>query len=389
MKLSALCLAAAALATRCHSSPLGSSSTLDIRSFGSSRDATTTETCDTGDAAHPHGTCFFYDDCVSLGGVATAQCAPGLGVCCYMTRTCGQTITTNLTSFVNPSYPSADTTSNRCVTEVELIDSNVCQLRLDFIKMEIAGPSTASGVCDKDFFMETGNIIESRIPKICGNNTGQHMYVDVDPKGGNLHLTMDLALLAASRSWEIKVTQIKCDSVERAPSGCLQYFNTTSGDVRSFNYIDYTPQDLSAGPVEGVHLASQNYRVCIAPQPGFCSIDWQRASTTSFGMTGPVSETAANIIGSADAGWPSSADALACPDFLLIPGGSHPEISATELAGNRDRFCGSYFPTVSSTLQPFMLHVVTDASETTTVGTATAPDDNNVGFNLNYRMKAC
>jgi len=384
-----LALAALALASAASASPAApqSSSRSDRGFFTFITIAT--ETCNTGDAKKPHGTCFAARDCANMKGTVMGKCAQGLGVCCYLTRTCGEPITTNLTSFVNPSYPSADTTgNNRCQTEVQLIaEGNVCQLRLDFITMDVAGPNTDSGECDKDLFMVTGTTTDSRVPKICGENTGQHMYVDVKPRGGNPQLTMDLGLQAASRSWEIKVTQIKCESVQRAPSGCLQYFNTTSGNVKSFNYVGYTGTELAAGEVEGVHLASQDYRVCIAPQPGFCFINWERASTTSFIMTGEIIGVTADAIGTSDAGWPTSEEALTCPDYVVIPGGSHLEIGATDQRVNRDRFCGSYFPKVSSTLHPFMLHVVTDFSETTT--TATQPQTNNVGFSLNYRMKVC
>lgn len=47
-----------------------------------------------------------------------------------------------------------------------------------------------------------------------------------------------------------------------APSGCLQYFNSTSGTVQSFNYG-------TAGLQNGTRqIAGLNYGICIAMLPG-------------------------------------------------------------------------------------------------------------------------
>lgn len=41
---------------------------------------------------------------------------------------------------------------------------------------------------------------------------------------------------ATDRRWNIRIQQIPCDSTSKAPNGCLQYYNTVSGTVTSFNY---------------------------------------------------------------------------------------------------------------------------------------------------------
>jgi hypothetical protein len=52
--------------------------------------------------------------------------------------------------------------------------------------------------------------------------------------------------------WVVKVSQIRCDFINLAPSGCTQwFFGGTNGVVRTYNY---------AG---GLHLAQQNQNICV------------------------------------------------------------------------------------------------------------------------------
>ena len=63
-------------------------------------------------------------------------------------------------------------------------------------------------------------------------------------------------------------------------------------------------KEIYAGTGTGLqlHLANQNYRVCIQPQSGFCSIRWQPtppttagAATSTFVMTGPFAGAGAAV----------------------------------------------------------------------------------------------
>merc|ERR1712098_570899 len=57
------------------------------------------------------------------------------------------------------------------------------------------------------------------------------------PAGGPIVLTVDTSKMKTmARKWNIKITQISCSSPERAPAGCLQFYNETSGTIRSFNF---------------------------------------------------------------------------------------------------------------------------------------------------------
>ena len=47
-----------------------------------------------------------------------------------------------------------------------------------------------------------------------------------------------------SRQWEIKVTQVPCNSQARPPGGCLQYHEGLSGRITSFNFLDSSGSHL-------------------------------------------------------------------------------------------------------------------------------------------------
>ncbi|XP_042869490.1 uncharacterized protein LOC122251539 [Penaeus japonicus] len=323
--------------------------------------------CTTNDATRNLGTCLPTADCSSTGGVSSGSCAKGFGACCIAQRTCGESTSYNNTYFVNPGYTGSDTGTGACMLTVNRVNNNICQLRLDFLDLELEQPD-ADGNCNVDFLTVTGGT--STVPRICGSNTGQHMYVDVDPNGGALKVTVDRsAASTVNRSWNIKVTQIACDSQYRAPSGCLQYYTETSGYVESFNFDNAAPTDATGTR----QIANQDYGICVEMEDGYCGIIWERNSTigdNSFTVSGNVPGTDPTLIGTAAAG---STGAACTTDYVIIPGG------VDDNQNSVDRFCGLGFPnSVTSTMKPFVLYVHTDADEATDVA--------NRGFNLQYRQ---
>lgn len=66
------------------------------------------------------------------------------------------------------------------------------------------------------------------------------------------------------RSWKVRVSQIRCNTVYRAEEGCLQYFTGISGQMRSFNY----------DPTTGLQLSNQDYSICIRMERNFCGIQY-------------------------------------------------------------------------------------------------------------------
>merc|ERR1719154_1014265 len=211
-----------------------------------------------------------------------------------VTQTCGGTISTTSTNFFeNPSYPNRDSNVlSPCRVGVDITSNNVCQLRLDFESFSLSQPSAETSQCDTDAFrmFETGN--DASVPEICGENAGQHLYVDVDPSSRGPTLEIDTFNSAATgrfpRLWKIQVTQIQCNSVDRAPEGCRQYYKSSTGTVKSFNFKNppSTAAEIDSDTGLQLHLDNQNYQVCIMPQPGLCSIRWTPTTESTFVMTG-------------------------------------------------------------------------------------------------------
>ncbi|KAG7155783.1 hypothetical protein Hamer_G022111 [Homarus americanus] len=346
--------------------------------------------CVTSDTTHTMGTCLPSKDCTRNGGTSSGTCAKGYGACCIAQHTCSQSSNYNNTYFVNPSYSGTDTgTDGACTLTINRVNSNICQIRLDFLNFNLSQPDI-NGNCNDDFLTVTPTT--STVPRICGDNDDQHMYMDVDPAGGPIRLTVDLSSASTiPRSWDIKIRQIPCDSEYQAfnfsslffmvltcfssgrgsaPSGCLQYYTATSGTVNSFNFNNAAPT-----PPEGTRqLANLDYGVCIEMAPGYCGIIWERNTTAgnySFSVSGNADALDPAIAGMPDAG---QVGGNCTTDYVMIPGGM------TDTGINADRYCGLGFPnSVTSTMKPFTLYVHQNEAE--------VPNDfGNRGFSLNYRQ---
>lgn len=151
--------------------------------------------------------------------------------------------------------------------------------RLDFDSFNIAQPNM-NGVCNNDQFIISG--VSTTVPIICGINSGNHskvpfmsflptfsgdvliptVYLEVAPDNTPITLSVITSGPAYSRTWKIKITQIRCPSSYKAPEGCLQYFMGVSGTIRTYNF-DF---------VGGMQLANQDYSSCIRMERNFCGI---------------------------------------------------------------------------------------------------------------------
>ena len=75
------------------------------------------------------------------------------------------------------------------------------------------------------------------------------MYVDASDTCNELGVMLGFD---PNIDWVVKVSQIRCDFINLAPSGCTQwFFGGSTGVVRTYNY---------AG---GLHLAQQNQNICV------------------------------------------------------------------------------------------------------------------------------
>ncbi|RZC37486.1 uncharacterized protein BDFB_014442, partial [Asbolus verrucosus] len=295
--------------------------------------------------------------------------------------TCGGNSSYNNTYFINTGYPNTVSDS----------------VRLDFLNLNLAQPD-GNGNCVTDSLIVTGGA--SNVPIICGENSGQHIYVNFNDDNDITLMIATGVLDSYARSWNIKITQLACDCPSlgkvymrvsdctnynlSAPTGCLMYYTDLTGTVNSFNYGTtisgsvvmnnnmMIPTQFVPGTRE---LANLNYGVCVQMQPGYCSIQWsQGPDSTSFTVSGDTATQEAST-----AGLPGgSVIGTNCTtDFVVIPNPSYPNGTAV----GADRFCGNQLPTVTSSSKPFVLTVVTDGDDMT--------DAANRGFSLNYRQLPC
>ncbi|XP_067004462.1 cubilin isoform X2 [Anabrus simplex] len=295
-----------------------------------------------------NGTCFTRRECTRYGGLASGTCGNGLGVCCVVQKSCGTTSNVNCTYFVNPGFPGFYTGGSRCTISINKCNNNVCQVRLDFLDFSLAQPDV-NGNCLNDFLSVTGGA--TSVPRICGENTGQHIYVDFDPGSNPIQISIDTnTAFAFNRRWNIKITQIPCCSNELVLTGTRE-------------------------------MANLNYGVCVRMAPGYCSIEWSQDPNNiySFTVSGDT-EGVGNLVGTATA---ADSGANCTGDFIVIPNPSQ-----NGVALDTDRFCGNALVTTTTSSKPFVLTVVTNSSENFGDG-VTLPDVANRGFCLQYRQLPC
>jgi hypothetical protein len=218
------------------------------------------------------------------------------------------------------------------------------QVRLDFLNLNLAQPD-GNGNCVTDSLVVSGSA--SNVPIICGENSGQHIYVNFNGDSDIILMISTGVLASYARSWNIKITQLACDCPSLAPTGCLMYYTDLTGTVNSFNYGTTLSGALVTNPMNMTRpgtrqLANENYGVCVQMQPGYCSIQWsQGPDSTSFTVSNDTALTEASSVGLPG----NSVIGTMCDtDFVVIPNPYYPNGTAV----GADRFCGNQFPTVTS-----------------------------------------
>merc|ERR1712241_301889 len=214
------------------------------------------------------GTCVASSECTSDGGVADGNCADGFGVCCvHKTQTDGATITKNRTWVQNPGFSNTyTTTSSKTFSySVKPMNKKICQIRLDFQKF-VTQIST-KGACT-DSFVAKGPTNSNGLANLCGTLTGQHVYLEQGRSSTSATLTFTLATSTTAVSWNIKVSQISCDSDMRAPHDCAQWITGPSGFVKSYNWNG------------GDQIQGNQFTFCIRREDGYCNIVYKPASDT-------------------------------------------------------------------------------------------------------------
>jgi len=330
------------------------------------------------------GTCLTSSECTSRSGTASGTCAAGFGVCCVVsTNTCGASLSSNITYIRNPGYPSSYTPSSAgtCSFTINKAADDICQLRLDFQTMSgYTLDTTTTGACVGTSFEATGQTGKNP-PKICGTNTGYHMYVEFGA-GATDSITLKHTLDTAQKSWNILARQIACTADWKAPTDCLQYFTGISGNVKNYNY---------AG---NQILTSMAYDNCIRQEKGYCRIQWQQSAGTSpdpFQMDIVAATTADNALGGVY-------NAIAYPcvlAYVLIPdasdNGIDPLSSALSGLAFQNKFCGSDLGyTITPPVTPSVASSMTSSKVPFTLGVwSTSAAVTGGGFSLDYTQLPC
>lgn len=91
------------------------------------------------------------------------------------------------------------------------------------------------------------------------------MYIDAGVGDSNpIMLTLITSGAPFPRMWRIRVSQIECTSINKADTGCLQFYTGVYGQLKSFNF------DVNVGS----QLSNQDYSICIRAERNFCSIQY-------------------------------------------------------------------------------------------------------------------
>ncbi|KAJ8959223.1 hypothetical protein NQ318_022485, partial [Aromia moschata] len=225
------------------------------------------EECNANDGRRK-GVCMNTYECRIQGGKSYGFCALGFGVCCVFTATCDQEAFNNITYFVNPDFPDLSSGMSSCSLTVKKIDPEIAQFRLDFIHFNLGQPNRKTGVCEEDIFLMSGGSFNKELT-VCGLNSGQHVYFDVENINEPIKISMNLSRKAVTRLWEVRVTQVPF--THRAPAGCLQYHEGATGIIQTMNFAD-----------NGRHLADQDYNICMRQEEGMCSIAYEPCHENAF-----------------------------------------------------------------------------------------------------------
>ncbi|RWS10624.1 uncharacterized protein B4U79_17318 [Dinothrombium tinctorium] len=232
------------------------------------------------------GICRSLTDCVQFGGVADGPCPIATtGVCCKPQIKCNGILDTGYGSFSNREFPNTSANSGICSLTVR-IAADVVGVKLTFQEFILSPPSEESGLCENDKFWIEGPT-SSKFPKaICGENSGQHFYLEV-----NSESSLDLKLIAKhseinfNRKWSIVINLVKANDQQKPPSGCLQYYSNYNGHISSLN--SNAKQHVGKGNIAGL-----SYSICFKSLPNYCKIELEFTFLKMIGNQHKINERA-------------------------------------------------------------------------------------------------
>lgn len=224
---------------------------LDVITLGND-ECTSSEDAYNGQA----GSCITTTECNKEHGIHAGSCAKDFGVCCL--KTGDITIGDKGGVFRSKKCTGKDGCPEAGVYKATLTPpEGTKQIKLYFDDFMLAPPS--EGDCSNDTFVVVGANDGEEIPVICGDNKGQHMYINIDDSEGPFKLLTTLSNADIQRSWDINVKYL---AKAEAPRRCLQYHAEEEGEIKSFNYGKDSP----------MHLNDQMYSICFGYVKGKCDI---------------------------------------------------------------------------------------------------------------------
>jgi hypothetical protein len=107
-----------------------------------------------------------------------------------------------------------------CIFSINIKDNTICQLRLDFLEFELDGGSALEKPCDRDAMeIFTGGSGDLGNGRLCGRNTGQHLYIPIDSQQSRPIIRVitdgrlsDDTFTNEGYKFNLKITQIDCTS---------------------------------------------------------------------------------------------------------------------------------------------------------------------------------
>merc|ERR1711976_11293 len=304
------------------------------------------------------GTCLSSTECNSKSGTVDGNCASGFGVCCvFKISSCSGTVTENCTYIQNPGYTSSYTTSGSCSFSVTPLNSDICQMRLDFDTFTTT--IATDGVCTDSFIVTSPGTANS-LPTLCGTLKNQHLYFEQARSSSTATLAFTISTTTTGATFSIKVSQIECSSLSKAPTDCNMYHTGIGGYIQSYNWQGNN------------QIHGSKWSTCIRREDGYCQIAY-RAKGGETIDTFQLDDSATTAL--ANGGW-----AALVEGYVIIAGG----VNSASVSG--EKFASGDAVTQDSVIIGTGPRFIVSRVVSTTVHANPSGDS---GYYLQYDQIAC
>ncbi|CAL8125773.1 unnamed protein product [Orchesella dallaii] len=237
------------------------------------------EPCSPTNSPQLEGVCLSRKRCSASGGESVGGCQQGVGTCCKFTRQClpnkrAVTVTETVENLINSNMAGS------CEFVIPK-QPGICQVKLEFINVALQDPLSTgvnAGNCQSESLTVSGAANLNGPLKVCGRLTDQHMILSYGTTSDQISVIMHSEMI--SQNYNIRASQISCNSVDKAPDDCLQYFTTTTAVVKSFGF----PTQLN----------NQRYTICVKPNSGGSSLLWTTCTSAESGTSNPFAVSEAS-----------------------------------------------------------------------------------------------